>query len=71
MGNQTIRLADPEDRNRMMAGESVDPYRVYFRCVPSLSVDDSGPHSWINRTLFLGTGEHLAGGVRIEVFRVR
>lgn len=69
--NQAIRSADPADLNRMMAGETVDPSRVYFRCVPRLSADDSGPHAWMNRTLFLGTGERLAGGVRIEVFRVR
>ncbi|KAA0979228.1 DUF3237 family protein [Paeniglutamicibacter gangotriensis] len=69
--NQAIRSADPADLNRMMVGETVDPSRVYFRCVPSLSADDSGPHAWMNRTLFLGTGERLASGVRIEVFRVR
>ncbi|MET0872100.1 MAG: DUF3237 domain-containing protein [Paeniglutamicibacter terrestris] len=69
--NRAVRSAAPEDLERMMAGESVDPSRVYFRCVPSLSVDDSGPHAWMNRTLFLGTGERLATGVRIQVFRVR
>lgn len=69
--NRAVRSAAPADLERMMAGESVDPSRVYFRCVPSLSADDSGPHAWMNRTLFLGTGERLATGVRIHVFRVR
>lgn len=55
----------------MMAGEHVDPSRVYFRCIPALSADDSGPYAWLNRTLFLGAGERLAQGVRIDVFRVR
>lgn len=69
--NRAMRTADPADLERMMAGETVDPSRVYFRCVPGLSADDSGPHAWMNRTLFLGVGERLATGVRIDVFRVR
>jgi hypothetical protein len=55
----------------MIAGETVDPSRVYFRCVPALSADDSGPPAWMNRTLFVGHGERIATGVRIDVFRVR
>lgn len=69
--NRAIRTAAPEDLERMMAGEHVDPSRVYFRCIPALSADDSGPYAWLNRTLFLGAGERLAHGVRIDVFRVR
>ena len=69
--NRAIRTAAPEDLESMMAGEQVDPSRVYFRCIPALSADDSGPYAWLNRTLFLGSGERLAHGVRIDVFRVR
>ncbi|MGP5046310.1 DUF3237 family protein [Glutamicibacter ardleyensis] len=69
--NRAVRTADPADLERMMSGEHVDPSRVYFRCVPALSADDSGPYAWLNRTLFLGTGERLVRGVRIDVFRVR
>ncbi|MFJ2619816.1 DUF3237 family protein [Glutamicibacter sp. NPDC087344] len=69
--NRAVRVADPADLQRMMAGEYVDPSRVYFRCVPALSADDSGPHAWMNRTLFLGVGERKPGGVRIDIFRVR
>lgn len=69
--NRAVRTADPADLERMMSGEHVDPSRVYFRCVPALSADESGPYAWLNRTLFLGTGERLAQGVRIDVFRVR
>lgn len=69
--NRAVRSADPVDLAKMMAGEYVDPSRVYFRCAPGLSVDDSGPHAWMNRTLFLGVGERRPEGVRIDVFRVR
>lgn len=69
--NRAVRAADPADLEKMMAGHHVDPARVYFRCVPSLSVDDCGPHAWMNRTLFLGVGTRGVAGVRIDVFRVR
>ncbi|WP_423299551.1 DUF3237 domain-containing protein [Glutamicibacter nicotianae] len=69
--NRAVRVAAPADLEKMMAGERVDPSRVYFRCVPQLSADDSGPHAWMNRTLFLGVGERRPDGVRIDVFRVR
>jgi len=68
--NQAVRVADPDELARMMAGQQVDPARVYFRCVPALSVDDSGPYAWMSRTLFVGTGERRPEGVRIDVFRV-
>lgn len=69
--NRAMRVADPHDLAKMMAGVQVDPSRVYFRCVPVLSADESGPYAWMNRTLFVGTGERRPGGVRIDVFRVQ
>ena len=69
--NRAVRVADPEDLAKMMNGQQVDPSRVYFRCVPELSADDSGPYAWMNRTLFVGTGERRPEGVRIDVFRVK
>jgi hypothetical protein len=69
--NRALRTGDPGDLHRMMAGEAVDPSRIYFRCVPALSADESGPYAWMNRTLFVGTGQRRPTGVRIDVFRVR
>ncbi|WP_404289078.1 DUF3237 family protein [Glutamicibacter arilaitensis] len=69
--NRAIRTAEPKDLELMMAGETVDPARVYFRCVPALSAEEPGPYAWVNRTSFLGSGQRLAHGVRIDVFRVR
>ncbi|QCU79138.1 DUF3237 family protein [Citricoccus sp. SGAir0253] len=69
--NRALRTGSPEDLRALMSGQAVDPARIYFRCVPELSADESGPYAWMNRSLFLGTGERRPGGVRIEVFRVR
>ncbi len=68
--NRAVRVADSDDLAKMMAGQQVDPSRVYFRSVPALSADNSGPYAWMNRTLFVGTGERRPEGVRIDVFRV-
>lgn len=68
--NRALRTGDAEDLRKVMAGESVDPARIYFRCVPRLTAEETGPYAWLNRTLFIGTGERRPDGVRIEVFRV-
>jgi hypothetical protein len=68
--NRALRTGTPEDLQKVMAGETVDPSRIYFRCVPRLTADESGPYGWMNRTLFIGTGQRQPDGVRIEVFRV-
>lgn len=68
--NRALRSGTPEDLQKLMAGETVDPARIYFRCVPRLTADESGPYGWMNRTLFIGTGQRRPDGVRIDVFRV-
>lgn len=68
--NRALRTGEPDDLRRVMAGETVDPTRIYFRCVPRLTADEAGPYAWMNRTLFIGTGERRPDGVRIAVFRV-
>ncbi len=68
--NRALRTGDPEDLQKVMAGQTVDPARIYFRCVPRLTADEAGPYGWMNRTLFIGTGQRRPDGVRIDVFRV-
>lgn len=68
--NRALRTGAAEDLRRVMAGETVDPAKIYFRCLPRLTADESGPHSWMNKTLFVATGERRPIGVRIDVFRV-
>lgn len=68
--NRAVRTGSAEDLRAVMSGATVDPGRVYFRCVPRLTADEPGPYRWMNRTLFVGTGERRPDGVRIDVFRV-
>lgn len=69
--NRALRSAAPEDLQDLMSGVEVPPERIYFRCVPRLTADESGPHAWMNRTLFLGSGRRRPDGVDLDVFRVR
>lgn len=69
--NRALRTGSAEALQNMMAGEIVDPAKIYFRCVPRLSADESGPYGWMNRTLFIGTGQRQPDGVQIDVYRVR
>lgn len=68
--NRALRTGAPEDLRRVMEGETVDPAKIYFRCSPRLTADESGPYAWMNKALFIGTGERHPYGVRIEVFKV-
>lgn len=68
--NCALRTAPAEVLQALMSGQEVDPQTVYFRCAPRLSVDETSPYSWVNRRLFIGTGERHPNGVRIHVFSV-
>jgi hypothetical protein len=68
--NRALRVGNPEDLRKMMAGEAVDPARIYFRCVPRLTADEAGPYGWMSRILFIGTGQRRPDGVRIDIFQV-
>ncbi|WEG09060.1 DUF3237 domain-containing protein [Microbacterium horticulturae] len=67
--NRGIRAAAPDDIDRLMRGEIVDPDRVYFRCTPTLRAP-RGQWEWLNRTLFVGTGRRHPDSVEISVFAV-
>lgn len=67
--NRGIRAGSPEDIARLMAGEPVDPDRIYFRCVPSLRAGH-GTWEWVNRTIFIGRGIRRPHSVEVEVFAV-
>ena len=67
--NQGIRHAPPEVQARLDAGEAVDPALVYFRTSPVFETAP-GPHDWLTRSTFVGTGERHPGGVLIRYWRV-
>ena len=54
---------------RLAAGEDVDPSLYYMRTQPRLQTGDPR-YAWLNRTVFVGTGERHASSVRIGLFEV-
>jgi hypothetical protein len=50
-------------------GENVDASLYYMRTQPRFETGDAR-YAWLNRTVFAGTGERFANGVRITFFEV-
>ena len=67
--NRGLRHGPPEIMQRLMRGETVDPALYYFRTTPVFEVA-TGPHDWLNRSIFVGTGARYASEVRVRYFRV-
>ncbi len=67
--NAGIRHASPELTAKLLAGEPVDPSRVYFRTVPVF--ETSAPElQWLTRAIFVGVGERQPSDVVIQVWKV-
>ena len=54
--NRCISWSSPEVLARIEAGQSVAPNETFCRITPRFEVP-AGPHDWLGRTLFVGTGE--------------
>jgi hypothetical protein len=67
--NRGRRHGPPEVMERLLRGAMVDPASYYFRTAPVFEAP-SGPHDWLNRSLFLGHGTRLPEAVLIRVFAV-
>lgn len=67
--NRGLRHGPPEVMARVAKGESVDPALYYFRTTPVFEVS-AGPHDWLNRSIFVGTGARYAAEVHVRYFRV-
>lgn len=67
--NRALRHAPPEINARLLANEKVDPALVYFRGSPTFA-SPSPKHDWLNRSIFVCTGERLPDSVKIDFFRV-
>jgi hypothetical protein len=67
--NRALRHAPPAVNARLLAGEKVDPALVYFRGSPSFA-SASPAHDWLNRSVFVCTGERAPEGVLLHFFRV-
>ena len=67
--NTAIRRASPEDTQRLIRGEPVDPTRVYFRCLPRFEVA-AGPWQWLAESLFVGAGVRRPDRVELAFYRI-
>jgi hypothetical protein len=67
--NRAMRHAPPEINTRLLANEKVDPAAVYFRGSPTFA-SASPKHEWLNKSIFVCTGERWPDGVKINFFRV-
>lgn len=54
--NRGIAWSEPDVLARIEAGQPVPADAVYCRVTPRFEVPE-GPHTWLSRTLFVGTGE--------------
>ncbi len=68
--NRALRRATPEDVQRLLKGEPVDPDRVYFRCAPVFEV--STPQlQWLTENIFVGAGARAPNGVSISFYMLK
>lgn len=67
--NRGMRSGPAEVMAALARGERIDPTALYFRTAPQLTAP-AGPYDWLNRALFLCTGERWADGIRLWVWRV-
>jgi hypothetical protein len=67
--NRGMRNGPPEVMAALARGERIDPASIYFRAAPQFIVA-AGPHDWLNRSLFLCTGERWADGIKLWIWRV-
>lgn len=67
--NQGLAWVRPEVLARMEAGEQVGPHETYCRVTPRFEVP-AGPHEWLGRTVFLGTGERRGASSVFEYHEV-
>jgi hypothetical protein len=67
--NAGYRHGPPEQIERLMLGERVDPGLLYFRTAPRFETDDP-ELGWLQREVFVATAARLPAEVWIDVFRV-
>jgi hypothetical protein len=67
--NRGLRHGPDDVMRRLAAGEPVDPGAYYFRTVPEF-IAPAGPYDWMNRSIFVCTGQRDPDRVRIQVWRV-
>jgi hypothetical protein len=67
--NTGLAYSEPQVLARIEAGEPVEADATYCRVTPRFEVP-SGPHEWLARSLFVGTGERRGDHSVFDYFRV-
>jgi hypothetical protein len=67
--NRGLAYATPETLARIEAGESVAADATYCRITPRFEVP-AGPHEWLARTVFVGTGERRGAQSLFDYYAV-
>lgn len=67
--NKGLRVSSDAVRDRMRAGETVDPSEFYMRGAPVFDAP-SGPHRWLAETLFVCSLAPMGRRIRIDVYAV-
>jgi Protein of unknown function (DUF3237) len=67
--NRGLRHGPPEIMRRLAQGQDVDSAAYYFRTTPSFEVAE-GPHAWMRRAIFIGSGIRRPSEVVLRYFEV-
>lgn len=67
--NKGLRVSSDEVRNRLRAGEPVEPSEFYMRAAPVFDAP-TGPHRWLSETLFVSSLAPAGRIIVIDVYRV-
>jgi hypothetical protein len=67
--NAGIRIATPEIAAKIAKGDLVDPSLYYFRTILQFEAP-IGKYDWLNKSIFVCSGERLANLVNIHVWKL-
>ena len=67
--NTALRFTSPENSQRIMRGQPVNPDEVYFRCQPKLEAAGT-KWAWLGESQFIGSGRRAPDGVFLSFYRV-
>ena len=67
--NDGLRVSSDAVRDRLRAGDIVDPAEHYMRSVPRFDAPD-GPHRWLTRRIFVASIAPAGRRVIIDVYAV-
>jgi len=71
IATQGFRHGPPEVLARIAAGEPVPPSEYYFRVAARLETATTGPHAWVNRTVFVAIAARGRASVEYDLYAVR